>query len=101
MPTPTAEQRRYIAQQELKALKRCYQDALRNGHSFLGSDGQEHAIKMVGRNNRIIGQTDDEQQPKQPTRICKNKECRKEFVPNTTCANASTRTSPNDNTDAS
>jgi hypothetical protein len=32
--------------------------ALRNGHSFLGSDGQEHAIKMVGRNNRIIGRTE-------------------------------------------
>jgi len=75
------DQQRQLYQATIKEMQDCVQRNLRNGRSFLGSDGKEHAIKVIDRSNRIIsGETDKPtKQPK--TRICKNKECRKPFVP--------------------
>jgi len=49
---PSLEERRLLERRKLQGLFTMYREALRNGHSFLGSDGQEHAIKLVDRSNR-------------------------------------------------
>jgi hypothetical protein len=49
---PSLEERRLLERRKLQGLFTVYREALGNGHSFLGSDGQEHAIKLVDRSNR-------------------------------------------------
>jgi hypothetical protein len=81
LESPRAVEKRLLQRQQLQQLVTVYHAALRNSHAFLDKDGNAHTIKLVDRNNQVI--RGDKQTKQQPTRICKNQACRKEFVPNT------------------
>ena len=57
----------------------CYRASLINGHAFLGPDGKERQITKVGRDNKIIGATEEQQPKKRFHRTCKDPTCGKEF----------------------